>query len=221
MDYAGPTTDDMANINALNQSFLAAVADSSADAFGLAAIRRMSAAERARLASAPFLLFSLREQDDDYWRQLLSEDPQLDLIDSNQCPDTQIRQLQVAGLGFLWQLARRNPYTARLVCGASVAWCEQLARLTLVGLLRRVGQRGDLLQLRLADNDIVWRRLLEHAGHSSYSARRAACHSALQAMLTHRSAPPRSRLPAAACAMSRPGKSTTRETTGAIREPKV
>ena len=160
MDYQGPTPDDLANINALNRSFLAAISDSSADVFGAVAIHKMGVAERTRLASAPFLLFSFREQDDAYWQRILSEDPQIDLMEMSGRPHVRIRQLQAAGLGFLWQLARRNPYAVRLACGASVAWCEQLARLTLVALLQRAAQRGDLLRLRFAEDTTVWRRLL-------------------------------------------------------------
>ena len=221
MDYQGPAPDDLANIKALNSSFLRAISGSSADAFSSISTHKMSPAERTRLASAPFLLFSFRERDEEYWGRLLDNDPQYDLIDSAGRPDKQIRQLQVAGLSFLWQLARRNPYAVRLACGASVGWCEQLARLTLVDVLQRAGERGDMLRLRFADDKNLWRRLLASGIAPSYRTRGASHHYALQLMLTRRSTPQATRLSAAACGMRIPGAKTTQRSTGGIRAPKV
>lgn len=204
MEYLGPTPDDLANIKALNRFFLGVVSESDAAVFAGIAARRLTEKQRLWLASVPFLLFSLREQDNDYWQRILTDDPQIDLIDSGDPPDEKIGQLQTAGLGFLWQLVRRNAYAARIISGASVSWCEHLAGHTLVGLLQRAAPRGDLLRIRFPDEDNVWRRLLGHGVSSRRQIRLTSHHSALQAMLTRGQESHYDRLPAAACTMQTP-----------------
>ena len=199
MEYEGLTNDDLANIHALNRSFLKAVSGCAAGGFGEIARRRLTDSQLTRLAGAPFLLFSFREQDDDYWRRVLEDDAQIDLIDSGNPRDVKIGQLQVAGLSFLWQLVRRNPYAARIVSGAPVGWCDRLAGLTLVGLLQKAATRGDLLRMRFPEEAAVWRRLLENGTGSRRQARLASHHSALQALLTGAPESQYDRLSAAAC----------------------
>ena len=199
LEYQGLTRDDLANIHALNRSFLKAIAGSAAEAFGVIASRRLTDPQLLRLAGVPFLLFSFREHDNDYWQRVLADSPQFDLIDSGNPPDENIAQLQVAGLGFLWQLVRRNPYAARIVSGASVSWCEQIAGLTLVSLLQSAAARGDLLRMRFPDEETVWRRLLEDGISPQRQARLASHYSALQALLTRAPELSYSRVSAAAC----------------------
>ena len=221
MEYQGPTPGDLANIHALNRFFLMAWSAPARDRFAAVDARGMTRSQIARLASAPFLLFSFREQDEDYWQRVLGDESQIDLIDSADPADEKIRQLQAAGLSFLWQLVHRNPYAARIVSGASVSWCERLAEQTLVGLLHRVGTRGDLMRLRFEDEKDVWRRLLDAGTSSSYQARLAAQHCALQAMLTQRDARPYNRVSAAACSMRAPGQRQAARRADRIRDPKV
>jgi len=199
MQYQGLTPDDLANINALNRCFLVAMADSGARGSGVLAIGHLSQLQFARLAIAPFLLFSFREQDSDYWQRILADDPQVDLLDSSDPPGEKIRQLQMAGLGFLWQLSRRNPYAVRIVSGAPASWCERLAGLTLVSLLDHAAMRSDLLGIRFRDDDNVWRRLLGNGLSSRRSLRLTSQHCALQALLTRGQQTQYNRLPAAAC----------------------
>jgi hypothetical protein len=199
LEYQGLTRDDLANIHALNRSFLKAIAGSAAEAFGVIASRRLTDPQLLRLAGVPFLLFSFREHDNDYWQRVLADSPQLDLINSGNPPDENIAQLQVAGLGFLWQLVRRNPYAARIVSGASVSWCEQIAGLTLVSLLQSAAARGDLLRMRFPDEEAVWRRLLEDGISPQRQARLASHYSALQALLTRAPELRYSSVSAAAC----------------------
>jgi len=184
MDYKGPTHDDLVNIRALNRYFLRAISGTDIDTFGELAERRLTDSQLAHLASAPFLLFSFREQDSDYWQRLLSDDPQLELIDSAALPSEKVRHLQVAGLGFLWQLSRRNPYVSRVVSGAPASWCELLTGSTLAKLFDRAATRGDLLCPRFAGEDSIWRRLLDSGVHAKRSLRRTSHHCALQALLT-------------------------------------
>ena len=199
LEYQGLTRDDLANIHALNRSFLKAIAGSAAEAFGVIASRRLTDPQLSRLAGVPFLLFSFREHDNDYWQRVLADSPQFDLIDSGNPPDENIAQLQVAGLGFLWQLVRRNPYAARIVSGASVSWCERIAELTLVSLLQSAAPRRDLLRMRFPDEETVWRRLLEDGISPHHQTRLASHYSALQALLTRAPELRYSRVSAAAC----------------------
>ncbi len=205
MEYRGPTPGDLANIHALNRLFLAGVSASGrSERFAALGADRMTGTEIARLSSAPFLLFSFRERDEEFWQRALGDDVQMDLVDAATPADDKTQQLQGAGLGFLWQLVRRNPYVARIVSGASVSWCERLAEQTLVRLLQRVAKRGDLTRIRFGDNEDVWRRLLSSGIGAGYQARLASQHLALQAMLTHVDATPQRRLAAAACTVSAP-----------------
>ena len=143
------------------------------------------------------------------------------LIDAATPADDKVQQLQVAGLSFLWQLARRNPYVARIVSGATVTWCERLGEQTLVRLLQRVAMRGDLTRIRFGSNKDIWRRLLSNGIGSSYQARLASQHCALQAMLTRVDLPPHRRLSAAACTVSAPGQLKTARPGEAAGIPKV
>jgi len=222
MDYKGPTQDDLANIQALNGHFLREVSGAGVAEFGDLARRRLTDSERARLAAAPFLLFSFREQDANYWQCLLGDDPQFDLIDAGASPSEGLRHLQAAGLSFLWQLSRRNPYVTRVVSGAPVSWCEQLAGWTLVGLLDRAASRHDLLTARFADDDTIWRRLLDTGVDSKRSLRCTSHHSALQALLTRGGQQGQHEaLSAAACNMPSPVRQRAFQTTRSNRHTKV
>ncbi len=218
MEYQGPTGDDLANISALNRLYLSLPRD---EPEGPASngLKQLSDTERARLARVPFLLFSLREHDGAYWQPIFDPDAQLDLIDSACPPDGRMAPLQVAGLSFLWQLVRRNPYAARIVSGAPVTWCERLAGLTLVRLLQRAAGSGDLLRMRFPVDDVIWRRLLENGTSPRRNLRLAAHHCALQSMLARGQRRPDLR--AAACSMTTPrGRNQTQFNAG-IRDTEV
>ncbi len=133
-DYQPPVESDYDNVIELNRAYLAASGG-------------LSRPQQKRLANAPFLLFSLRERQLDWWNRALAEQPDL-LRDPGVAPEA-LRQVQCAALGFLWHLADRNAYAARIVSGASTAWCEKLTSVPLVTLIHRVGDRGDLLVSRI------------------------------------------------------------------------
>lgn len=204
MDYEGPTADDLDNVSALNRCFLKLFAGSGVPGCGGLGERQLSEAELARLSVAPFLLFSFRESDQAFWDQALSDHPQLELSAETVPLDPGVRELTVAALGFLWQLSRRNPYAARIVSGAPMSWCQQLARVTLMTLTERAARLPGLLVPRFQQQDDVWRRLLESGVSDEQHLQRMSHQSALQNMLT-RSQPTRyDRLPAAACKSRRP-----------------
>jgi hypothetical protein len=199
MEYEGLTQDDLANVRALNRAWLRL---RSQDSNGLP---RLSGKRLERLASAPFLLFSLREHDDQWWRSLLDGGPQQDLLEERPIKASNLIALQSAGLAFLWALARRNPYVARLVSGAPLSWCEQIASGTMVQVLE-CGARCQIIEPRFDDASALYKRLWHRGGSALQELRVFAQIGALQAMLTSRELVPYRRMPAAACRMPQPAQ---------------
>lgn len=189
-EYPGPRPDDYANVLALNTAYLEATA-------------LLKGPQRGRLAATPFLLFSLRETELDWWQWVMSETSQQDILDV-ELDDPVLLKIQTAALSFLWQLARRDAHAARLVSGATIAWCELISASPLLILLDKAAPRADLLRCRLAASDDAAKRLLAKGSSGSVCLRRSSQLSALQALLTHSAAEPYRRLPSAACNMSGP-----------------
>jgi len=191
MDFSGPQKAEFKNVRSLNEAFLSSLRTQS-EATGLRQafspklrpmVEGLTDLQARRLSEAPFLLLSLREQDDDYWSALFADDPNGDLF-SVASSDGRDRYLAAAALGFLWQLAQQNPYAVRLISGATMKWCDRLANCTLLRLLERTADRTDLLRPRLSDNFEFWRKLLGPGLSSEPGIRTAAHLSALQSMLT-------------------------------------
>jgi hypothetical protein len=191
MDYSGPETADFANVTSLNQAFLMNLREPAGGqllrrtmtARVQSIIRDLTDLQLQRLSAVPFMLMSLRERDVDFWQTLFSKDANGDMFDSV-CVEPQTEQLATAGVAFLWQLARRNPYSARLLSGATIHWCEELADRTLLRLLQQTCGRNDLLQPRCAANDDFWFKLLGPGLSSEAQVRHAAHMAALQSILT-------------------------------------
>ncbi len=190
-EYPGPNPDDYANVLALNTAFIKAAFE-------------MKGPQRGRLAAAPFLLFSFRERDMDWWDEALVENLQEDLLAAPELDNPQLQRIQIAALSFLWHLARRNPYATRIITGANVSWCEKITALPLVTLLDRIGARGDVMQSRLDNSNRFGGRLLGDGTSSRRTVRRSSQLVALQSLLTQGTFDNYTRLPAAACAMPRP-----------------
>ncbi len=218
MEFSGPERADLADVQSLNHAFLECVrSDRSGQTLReqlppslQPVIAAISDLQIRRLAASPFLLLSLRESDDDYWDRLFAQGPNGDLFNSTRIASDATHRIVAATLGFLWQLVRRDPHAARLVCGASVNWCEQLAARTLLGLLQLVADRSDLLGPRLAGSEAFWRRLLGPGLSSERNIRSAAHLCALQTVLTDNAAKPYNRLRAAACSAPVPTLSVAR-----------
>ena len=202
MEYEGLTQVDLANVRALNRAWLRL---RSQDSNGLA---RLSGKRLERLASAPFLLFSFREHDHQWWKSLLEAGPQRDLLEERPIIAIDLIVLQSSGLAFLWALARRNPYVARLVSGAPLSWCEQIASGTLVQVLD-CGARCQVIEPRFDHRSALYKRLWQRGGSALQEMRVFAQIGALQAMLTSRELIPYRRMPAAACRMPQPAQQVT------------
>lgn len=191
MEYPGPQRSDFDNVRSLNREFLRLLADHGPGAAPLrdlpgelaSRLAALRPTQRDRLAATPFLLFSFRERDDDYWGRLF-EPASGDLLAAIGHDDDARVRLIAAGLGFVWQLAGCNPYAARLICGASLHWCECLAERTLLEVVTATADSPDILIVREAGNEPLWWKLVD-SGVSEYREVRKAAHiSALQAVLT-------------------------------------
>ena len=212
MEFSSPEPADFVNIQSLNQAFLNYLRKPGSGKRlrqqlppsleqQLAGLTDL---QIRRLAKTPFLLLSLRERDDAYWSGLFTEGQTADLFTPMQSSSDEAGPLIAATLGYLWQLSRRNPYAVRVACGASLNWCEHLSDCTLLHLLQRAAGRSDLLVLRLADNESLWRKLLCAGISSEKEVRVAAQHCALQTMLTYAHSTAYQRLQTAACRVPAP-----------------
>ncbi len=208
MDFQGPTPKDFDNLRSLNLAFLGLVQQSSREYLdGLPPelgrrLRQLSRREIDWLAATPFLLFSFRERDDVFWQKLLSEDQSRDLFTVPVRSTGETGRLVSAGLGFVWQLATHNPFAARLLCGASTHWCEQISERTFFHVLAVASYRPDLIVLRAQQDTELWRKLLFVGLSVEAKARNAAHISALQHILTRQ--PAAAAWQAAACATRSP-----------------
>ena len=211
MHYLGPTAVDLDEVRALNRAFLLLLAtDANADQYlrGLADRQRatllgLSPAQRDRLADAPFLLFSLGVRDSRLWSELTGGGAERGLFNEGSATEPPAR-LVSAALGFLWQLARQNPYALRLVSGAAPDWCERLAEMPLIAIIERGCARDDVLRLRESSDTSVWDKLLTDGVARRDTLRRAAQLSALHRMLTGQTVKPSRRWSAAACRSAPP-----------------
>lgn len=209
MHYDGPDRTDLANVFMLNRAFIAWQRARPPETPGSgdlppatrARFAALSGEQRERLARTPFLLLSFAEDDESRWQSLFAEQRTRDLLHCVQARDEAASMLIAAGLGFLWQLALRNPYAVRLVSGASLSWCEQLAACTLMDLFARALEDQTLLAPRMAGNPNLWDKLLTAGVSNRGHLRRAARMATLQSLLTRGSSRYYRPLAAAACRM--------------------
>ena len=212
MDFQGPEAADLANVYSLNHAYLdelrqhdAVVSGTVPGLFNVAAeLATLSRAKAALLAQCPFLLFALPDAADSRWTRLFSDDEQVDLFEGLARSPDSVARLVTATLGFLWELARRNRYAARLVSGASLDWCERLADSSPMRVFRFAAHEPNLLSPRLALRTAFWIKLLGAGTSDDQEIRRAAQLCALQTVLTRQPAERYHRLPAAACLMPAP-----------------
>lgn len=207
MHYQGPGQADLANVLTLNRAFIAwqrarpleSTMESGLSQLNCERLAALSFEQREHLARAPFLLMSIAEDDDVRWQALFAEQQTRDLLQCGQSDDEAASRLIAAGLGFLWQLSQHNPHAVRLVTGASLAWCEQLAGCTLVDLFARALEDQTLLAPRMAGNAELWGKLLSAGVSPRRQLRRATRMAALQTLLTRSPMRPYRALAAAAC----------------------
>jgi hypothetical protein len=210
MDFFGPAAADYRNVESLNRAFLSELRSSTA---GPSWRRLLASATREqikaltdlqleRLAACPFLLLSFREDEPEYWRNLVATGPAGDLL--HEAPPPAVGRIVASGLAFLWQLAQRSPYSVRLVSGGGGGFCECLGDVTIVRLLRSAAARNDVVSPRFAEEPAAWTTLLSSGISPTPRVRAAAQLSVLQRMLTIAAPEPRQRLRAAACAAPAP-----------------
>ena len=206
MDYDGPDTADLADIAGLNRAWLQCLRSTPALRDRLPGdspdrVAALTDVQVGRLAEIPLLLASLRERDAEFWAGLAASGRTRDLFAAEPEPDRHAG-LGAATLAFVWQLARRDPHAARLVCAAPHSWCEQLVELPLVGLLDTVTVTPGVIVPRLAGHAGFWRHLLGKGIQADAGVRRMSHLTAVQVALTQPEAARQDRLAAAACRFS-------------------
>lgn len=192
MDFAAPDAADFVNVRALNKAFLLLVRGGQLPRpclHGLESplsnrLGNLTERQIGRLSETPFLLFSLRERDVRFWDQLLAMPRNRDLFLAPTATSDEYSRLTAAGLGFVWQLANRNPFVARVIAGASLYWCERISERTIFDLLAVAGTRTDLLVLRAAHDSDLWKKLLNCGVMRQDVIRQSAQIGALQTILT-------------------------------------
>jgi len=195
MEFVGITNDDLENVRALNRAWLEQTPQHQSVA--------LSRQRLERLATAPFLLFSFHEQDEARWERLLASESQPDMFRDDPEHSDGTEDIQAFGLAFLWELARRNPFAARVISGAPSSWCERITSVTLVRLLGRV-VRSNLLKPRFARDSPMHKRLFMRGSSAIREKRLFAQIAALQSILTAEESARFGRLPAVACRMPEP-----------------
>jgi hypothetical protein len=203
MSYTGPTQADYVNIQALNREFLRLLRVHPIR-LGLDGVhqRRLAALGRQQLewlAATPFLLFTIQENDELIWRAICRADPNTDLFENGGANNAGISNLLATTVGYLWQLAQKNPYSLRLICGASPSWCDMISAVTYFELLTLTRYRDDLLRLRQAQDVDIWGKLLAEGVRAERHVRSAAHIAALQTLLTGYPAATAVAWPIAAC----------------------
>ena len=190
MEFNGPEQADLVDVCSLNTAFLeylrgplGARLRHDMPASLQPVVGALTERQLHRLANVPFLLLSLSESDDTFWSRSLVDSPVEDLFAAGRGEADPLGRIAAATLGFLWQLSRRNAYATRLISGASLCWCEQLAACTLLSVLQCAALHQELIRPRLAGNTVFWTRLLGAGLSSADDVRRAAHLSALQTML--------------------------------------
>ena len=190
MAFMGPADHDMNNVYALNAALFTIIDRHSdwieAPPVLATRLEALGPEERERLARTPLLLLSVGEQDLKRWSPVFEAWHGHDLVSDMREPPPRVAELAAATLGFLWQLARRDTYAARVLSGASIEWCERLASSLLLDVLAFGTREPRLLRLRLGTQPTFWNKLLAAGTGSERDARLAARVCALQTALTSR-----------------------------------
>ncbi|MDJ0938597.1 MAG: hypothetical protein QNJ00_02405 [Woeseiaceae bacterium] len=208
MSFQGPASADLANVTTLNQAFLEALAGNDPGIAVPASIaerlRELGGERRTRLARAPFLLMAVGEDDPVRWLDMPRRPRTGDLLRTSAIATQAGTRIAAATVAYLWQLSRANPYAARVVSGASLDWCEQLAGAPLYEVVDFALNEPGLLSLRFAGDSGFWDRLLTAGTSSEKTVRRAARICAVQTLLTRSAGQRYQRLASAACALPAP-----------------
>lgn len=206
MDFHGPEPADLVDVRSINIAFLEYLSGPEGETLRCElpttlqpVVAALTERQIQRLAHVPFLLLTLNETDEAYWSRAFDDNSMRDLFAANHSSVDPLGRIASAALAFQWQLTRRNLYAARLISGASLSWCEQLASRTLLRVLQCAVENQGLVAPRMAEHKIFWTRLLGAGLSSVQEVRRAAHLSALQFMLTPGNAARRRLWKSAAC----------------------
>jgi hypothetical protein len=176
MQYPCPESADFVNVHALNAEFIA-ISLRRGERPELAGL---SAQALQRLASVPFLLFSLQCDKRELWERLF--DGTTDLADQAQHCSEDWAALSAGTLAFLWSLARKDRHSARLFSGCSDRWCATLARRRLICVTNRMLQAGVRPEIRIDPASDAWNVLVTEGVSRDSELRDAASIGLFQAL---------------------------------------
>ena len=179
MLYPSPEPADLEEIGALNAGFLRSCTKLAGREPVLDRLAGLATEDRSSLSRVPFLLFSLEDGQGARWDRVF--DGSSDLLD--EATDPEWVPLTTAAIAFLWQLARRAQHDVRLYTGCTQAWCERLVEHRLVVLTHSALSLGIRPQLRFADNEGWWDRLLDACTKPESAAHTAGKMMAMQRLL--------------------------------------
>ncbi len=157
MQYPCPAESDIDEIRALNSAFLSACATEPAPCQVSARLALLDQAEQVSLSRAPFLLFSLREDEAGLWDRVFGAEP--DILD--QPTDPVWVPITTAAIAFLWHLAKRAPHDARLFAACSPSFSGRLAERRLVSVTHRALALGVRPEPRFPGDPGIWETLID------------------------------------------------------------
>ncbi len=157
MQYPCPERADLDEIRALNSAFLDVCARSSLPDGVAARIASLTLAQRELLSDAPFLLFSLQEDQASLWDRLFAAEP--DFFDEP--TPAEWVPITTAAIAFLWHLAKRAPHDARLFAALSPALSRRLAEHPLISVTHRALGLGISPRPRFTEQPELWSLLFD------------------------------------------------------------
>ncbi len=157
MQYPCPERADLDEIRALNLSFLDVCARDSASDGVSARVASLTLPQRELLSDAPFLLFSLQEDQASLWDRLFVTEP--DILDEP-TPSEWV-PLTTAAIAFLWHLAKRAPHDARLFTALSSSLSHRLAEHPLISVTHRALGLGISPRPRFAEQPELWNLMID------------------------------------------------------------
>ncbi len=157
MQYPCPERAYLDEIRALNSVFLDVCAHAPAPDGVPARIASLTVTQRELLSDAPFLLFSLQEDQASLWDRLFVAEP--DILDEP-TPSKWV-PITTAAIAFLWHLAKRAPHDARLFAALSSSMSYRLAEHALISVTHRALGLGIRPRPRFAEQPELWNLLID------------------------------------------------------------
>ncbi|MDJ0758623.1 MAG: hypothetical protein QNJ19_04450 [Woeseiaceae bacterium] len=179
MQYPCPERTDLDEIRALNSAFLNVCARAPMPDGVTARIASLNYPERESLSDAPFLLFSLQEDQTSLWDRVFAAEP--DFLDEPTPPEWV--PITTAAVALVWHLAKRAPHDARLFAAISSSLSRRLVEHPLISVTHRALAVGISPRPRFAAQPGTWDILIEACSASDSDRMNTGAMIALQRLL--------------------------------------